>query len=264
MTSFYTVQEVLDGKRKHQRTKMEVDDRLPLRGFLLCPKFGKVLTGSASTGCRNKYYYYYCLSSCGCRFNVVKANELFVDELRKYVPRIEMIEVYKIILSREYKVQSKSKYENHKQLIERINQLNIILSKAKNLLISETIDAADYRLIKTETEDEIRRLEAKLSHDSVKHSDFDNMLENALNTFSHLDCLYLKSSMLHKREIISSIFPDKLVFDGINYRTTRINEAVQLIYNLDKGFRENKREQISHFPEMFPNVTPQRLELWTH
>ncbi len=125
------------------------------------------------------------------------------------------------------------------------------------------MDAADYRLIKTETEDDIRRLEAKLSHDSIKHSDFDSLLENALHIFSHLDCLYLKSSTVHKREIISSIFPDKLIFDGCNYRTTRINEAVQLIYNLDKGFRENKREHFSHFSEMFPKVTPQRLELWT-
>ncbi len=261
---FYTVQDVLDGRRKHQRTKMEVHDMLPLRGFLLCPKCGRVLTGSASRGCRKKYYYYHCLSSCGCRFNVVKANDLFVDELRKYVPRVEMIKIFKIIVSQEYKAQSKNKHENHKRVVEQINQLNTKLSKARNLLISETIDATDYRLIKTETEDEIRRWEAKLSQDPVKHSDFDNMLENALNSFSHLDCLYLKSSTLHKREIISSMFPDKLVFDGCNYRTTRINEAVQLIYNLDKGFRENKREQISDFSEMFPQVTPQRLELWTH
>ncbi|MEO7978051.1 zinc ribbon domain-containing protein [Flavobacterium sp.] len=41
---------------------------LPLRGYLLCPECGKLLTGSPSKG-RNQYYrYYHCASSCGVRF----------------------------------------------------------------------------------------------------------------------------------------------------------------------------------------------------
>jgi site-specific DNA recombinase len=32
------------------------------------------------------------------------------------------------------------------------------------------------------------------------------------------------------------IYPEKLVFNGFQYRTSRINEAVRLIYALDKGF----------------------------
>ena len=36
-----------------------------------------------------------------------------------------------------------------------------------------------------------------------------------------------------KREIIGSIYPEKLTFDGNEVRTVRINEAVRLIYSLD-------------------------------
>jgi hypothetical protein len=39
--------------------------------------------------------------------DVAKANELFVFELKKYVPRLEMMELYKMVLSQEFKVQTK-------------------------------------------------------------------------------------------------------------------------------------------------------------
>jgi hypothetical protein len=43
--------------------------------------------------------------------------------------------------------------------------------------------------------------------------------------------------------IIGSIYPEKLTFDGFQYRTTRVNEAVELIYALDKGFTKNETGQ---------------------
>ncbi len=52
---FYYVQDVLNGRKKAMPLKMEVDELWPLRGFLLCPKCGKMLTGSASKG-RSRYY----------------------------------------------------------------------------------------------------------------------------------------------------------------------------------------------------------------
>ena len=64
------------------------------------------------------------------------------------MPRVEMTEVYKLILKEEFKAQSKNKLEGRKQLIQQINQLDNTLSKGRNLLLNEVIDAADYRLIK--------------------------------------------------------------------------------------------------------------------
>lgn len=46
-----------------------------------------------------------------------------------------------------------------------------------------------------------------------------------------------------KREIIGSIYPEKIVFDGDNFRTARFNEVVQLIYTLGNGFSEKEKGQ---------------------
>ncbi|HXB08011.1 MAG TPA: recombinase family protein, partial [Puia sp.] len=47
---FYEVQAVLNGRRRTYRTRMTVDEQIPLRGFLLCPRCGRNLSASASTG----------------------------------------------------------------------------------------------------------------------------------------------------------------------------------------------------------------------
>jgi hypothetical protein len=48
-----------------------------------------------------------------------------------------------------------------------------------------------------------------------------------------------------KRKIIGSIFPEKLVFDGFTCRTARMNEATELIFNVDKAFRKIKTGEIA-------------------
>lgn len=72
---FYAVQDVLNGKKRHARlgTSIGTQEAFPLRGFLLCPECGRVLTASASKGRSNLYYYYHCISSCGCRFKASNA-----------------------------------------------------------------------------------------------------------------------------------------------------------------------------------------------
>jgi site-specific DNA recombinase len=46
-----------------------------------------------------------------------------------------------------------------------------------------------------------------------------------------------------KRVIIGSIYPEKLTFDGFKYRTTRVNEAVELIYMLTKVSAKKKQDK---------------------
>jgi site-specific DNA recombinase len=69
------------------------------------------------------------------------------------------------------------------------------------------------------------------------------LVNKAITKLSSLDELYEKADNKEKREIIGSIYPEKLVFDGFNYRTARLNEAVELIYKLGDGFSENQNGQ---------------------
>ncbi len=78
---------------------------------------------------------------------------------------------------------------------------------------------------------------------SKQSSNIEPLLNQAISKLSSLDELYEKADNKEKREIIGSIYPEKLTFDGFHYRTSRLNEAVELIYKLGEGFSENENGQ---------------------
>ncbi len=86
------------------------------------------------------------------------------------------------------------------------------------------------------------------------------MLSYRRTIWLSLDELYEKANNKDKREIIGSIFPEKLTFDGNNYRTTRLNEAVALIYSVDKASSKNKNGQNHQNFELSNLVTPPGFE----
>jgi hypothetical protein len=96
------------------------------------------------------------------------------------------------------------------------------------------IEADDYRIIKSESEEKIHRLEAKLTASITETTDIEPLLNKAISNISQLDVLHSNGSITQKRKIISSMFPEKLTFDGSQYRTNRINETFNLISLINK------------------------------
>jgi hypothetical protein len=71
-----------------------------------------------------------------------------------------------------------------------------------------------------------------------------------------LDVLYESGTVKEKREIIGSMFPDNLTFDGLEHRTTRINEAARLIYFIDNELRIKKNGTNNDFSCLSHQVIP--------
>ena len=81
-----------------------------------------------------------------------------------------------------------------------------------------------------------------MSNLSDKHFEINSLLQNALKRLSNLDLLYEKGTMEEKRQIISSTFPENIVFDGKTCRTPRVNTALLLIYQKKKELELKKNE----------------------
>lgn len=126
---YYQVQDVLDGRKRGQyKLKVASNATLPLRGFLICPTCGKVLTGSASKGHAKHYSYYHCFAGCKFRNRADAINQQFVYELKKYIPRPEMAELYKIVLQEAWHSQTAHLLDDRKQLLKQIKELEDKLS----------------------------------------------------------------------------------------------------------------------------------------
>jgi site-specific DNA recombinase len=240
---FYEVQDVLDGRGRRYKVKAVANESLPLRGFLVCPKCSKLLSGSASKG-RYKYYpYYHCVGECTCRFRAENINNLFVQELKKYIPRPELKDLYRISLTKAFYSQSSQSQGSRKELVEQIKEQENRLARAQELLLSEQIEPTDYRTMKEVCAEKLNKLQVKLASLSTYTGSIDILLKDGLDTLFQLDRIYEKGSIDVKRQVIGSIYPEKLSFDGEHLRTTRINEAVRIIYAMGKDLPGNEKGQ---------------------
>ena len=252
---FYQVQNELDGKRRIYVSKKRTLD-YPMRGHLICPYCGRLLTGSSSQGRTKKYFYYHCKLPCKARFHTDEVHDLFAKELRKFIPRPGMPEVYTEVISSLYRSQTKGQREDLKLIRQELEVVNTRLVKARNRLLDDELDAADYRAIKSECEKKITELESRLLNSNTPDTNIEALLRKAIEALTHLDRLWEEATAETKRQIIGSIFPEKLVFDGERFQTTRLNEGARLIYLLNEGCSENENGQREDFSTLSSSVTP--------
>jgi site-specific DNA recombinase len=257
---FYDVQDILDGRKKKRRTTLTVDPELPLRGYLICPKCGRILTGSASKGRNQHYYYYHCRLGCTFREKAPEVNEIIVDEIRKYVRPLPFLELYKEVIVSVFKNKTRHERGDVSQLRKELEEANERLTKARNLLIGGDLDPDDYRTIKIETEERINRLEAKLTTGIKGTASVEPLLDKAISHISQLATLYEEGTTARKRKIIGSIFPEKLTYDGIECRTTRINEGLRLMLLFYKALDSKKKGANQKFSDLSQDVTETGFE----
>jgi site-specific DNA recombinase len=131
-------------------------------------------------------------------------------------------------------------------------------------LLAGDIEGDDYRTIKSESEEKIHRLEAKLTAFVTETTDIEPLLNKAISNISQLDVLYANGSITQKRRIISSMFPEKLTFDGFQYRTNRLNEAINLMCLIHNKLEGKKNGTSPLFSDLSQEVIRLGLEPRTH
>ena len=237
---YYQVQDVLDGRKRNYRLKVVSNATLPLRGFIIRPKCGKILTGSASKGHTHYYSYYHCVGGCTSRFRADNVNQLFIRELKKYVPKPAMEALYKITLQEVWQEQTGHLHNNTKQLTTQIIELEDKLSYIRDLLASKRIEPAHFREMKSDYASKLEKLEAKFGTENNEPAEIKDLLNNGIKTLLSFYYIYENGDIEKKREIISSIYPEKITFNRFALRTNLINEMFQPIYSLDKDLSKNK------------------------
>ncbi len=264
---FYTAQDVLHGRKRNPKAaiKIAIREEFPLRNFLTCPKCGRLITASRSKGRTMYYNYYHCVSSCGWRYKAEDIHDAFMDELRKYKPTFAMLTIYKAVIIEEYKRSQSDKAFSKRDLLQQINEQNSRLAKARELLLADAIDSADYKAIKVECERKLNLLEAKIGNAATTpDEDIEALLDKALHNLAHIDERYEQSDIKGKRQIIGSIFPEKLQFENNAYRTAKVNEAVLMICTLEAALKEDKIKQTDDEVSLSNEVIPLGLEPKTH
>jgi site-specific DNA recombinase len=141
-----------------------------------------------------------------------------------------------------YKEQTKERQIEKTQLANQIKDYESQLAKARNLLMINQIEALDYRDIKSDYGTTLTKLKARFSGLNSDQDDIEKLLNQGIKNLYRLNSIYQNSKFVECRDLIGSIYPENLIYDGIGFRTTRINEAVQLMYLINRELDANKKE----------------------
>ncbi|WP_084498443.1 recombinase family protein [Pedobacter sp. V48] len=241
---FYKAMDILDKRKVSPRidaTAIDAADQIHLRGFLICPECGKLLSGSASKGRNAYYHYYHCYRGCPVRFKAEEVNKTLEIELEDYFIGKDYNNFYIQCILKAYRNLHQGDPDARHDIVTQVRELNAKLSHSRNLLASGTFDAEDYKIIKKDTEEKIRRLEAQIP-DLISA---EASLEKDLNVcFSNLKYGYRKyraGDSIAKRAIIGAVYPANLTYFSEGVRTAKVNDLNACIALINKELRGQKK-----------------------
>ncbi|MGY4539471.1 site-specific DNA recombinase [Mucilaginibacter sp. UYNi724] len=210
---FNKVQLVLNRKKRNRTTKIVSHEYLPLRGFLVCPKCGKMLTGSASKGMYGYYHYYHCYAACGVRFRAGDINEQLLADLSRYKLIVNITDLFKKIARGTFKEATAFKRLEVNRWSKRSEDLENRIVRAKELLLAGELDGSEYRSIKTEAETKITLLKEALAKNTDPMEPVNLLLKKHAGRLLNPVFLYERANMENKRKLLHFLFPAKLIYD---------------------------------------------------
>ena len=265
--TFDKVQEILDGKKKHTpKLTKPINPDLYLRKFLVCPICGHALTGSESKGNGGKYAYYHCChDGKHLRKRADEVNEGFARYVSCLTPNEEVLSLYKEVLTDVRNEQGRETRNKVEDLQKEVRRVEDMLNTLDDKLLSGTISDANYNRISQRYEKQISDLKQQIE---VMKNPNRNLIEPKLSysisLLDNMEGFFRDAPVKVKIKLLGSIFPEKIEFDGKNYRTNGYNKVLDLIYKQTKklrGLEKENEESFSTFPASVPRagVEPARV-----
>ena len=128
------------------------------------------------------------------------------------------------------------------------------INRLQDLYLDGSVSSDDYNLMRQRYFSEKVSIQGKLSEIKSLRSDIKSSLYKGIGVLSNIGDIYRKAKLNDKIRIISSIFPENLIFDGKKCRTPRINEVLCLILLIDNDGQNNKSGQISELLDLSAQV----------
>ena len=251
-TLFLTVQQELNKNHSRKRISIKLkDEKLPLRGILACSKCGEKLTGSRSRGRRgNLYAYYHCNHCSKERYRAEAVNDTLTEVMRGFKFKKANKLIHQALVSRLLKDDTKSRSNEVKKVQSEILKQEDRIQRLQNNLADGIIESEDYLSMKNRFRESKRNAEERLSTMQGDHTGKEELLRKAVHAIDKLGRVYSEANSTDKIKILGSIFPEMIEFDGIKCRTPKINEAILLCLNADKGFSQKKSGTIHNKLEL--------------
>jgi site-specific DNA recombinase len=239
---FQLVQDIITGRRKPAASFTRREE-FPLRGYLICSKCTRKLTGSASRGrTGTRYHYYHCDKGCKVRFPASALNQAFEKLLQDLQFDIEVKELYREILKDLYKDERQERKKTIDRLQADIDKNRQMIAKTQDLLAGGQISLAAYQEMNERYQSAITEA-SRRNAELERSGSLARVFDSTFNIVSNLQLFFQRASLEIKQMIIVSIFPGKLSFDGFTISKQGMNEVVQLLCGIGAAYEGNEKGQ---------------------
>lgn len=262
--TFYQVQNILSKRKKKSNRPIynSMREELPLRGLLYCSSCNGKMTGSPSRSQNGKQYFYYHCNHCKRdRISAINANKVIESILDDFKFSKGAETIYEMMVQKLLSGNERQAALKRKKLNAEIEQTTKRLEKLQDLYVDDKIDieayseAYDRYSLKRET------LKQELKGLQTGNSQYRTWLNKGVHLLKDLKEYYNRSSVKQKQKLLSSIFPENLFFEGNKCRTTRINDVLRFILQIDNMLGDKKRGQFSTKLKLSSRVESERIEL---
>ncbi len=262
-STFYKVQNILKkGKRKATAFQQE-QDNYSLKGSLVCPEYNHHMVAYKTTKPNGKEYSYYECQKCKIRHSVDKLHTEFVKYLSGLRINKEVLNLYLEMVKEELDKQDSDRMLNIRKLKEKISDLDKLLENMKYKLATNEVTSQVYGEVKATIERD--RLNALLQKEDIENQKplFKHYLEYAIKLLPQMANFFNNTNGEVRKLMVSSIFPEKIVFENNTYRTANPNSLLSLLSLNINDLRGAKSKKVGNKSDQSTLAPPPRLERGT-
>ncbi len=255
--TFDMVQEMHFGKKKAKpKVKKTSTDEFYLRDFLKCPYCGKKLTACYSRGNGGEYPYYKCVGCNKFNANATKANESFIEYIRTLKPNEEVLKLYAKVFAEIKSDRDKNINKEVANVILKKQHEEETLKKIDGDFANNRLSPENYNRIVSSIQSDIKGLDDDIYRlTTLNEKKVDVKFDYAMNLLSNMDKILTTAPLDAKINILGSMFPEKIVFDGKKHRTESYNKVLDVIFKDTSQLMAIKKEASDEKPEA-PSLVP--------
>ena len=215
------------------------------------------LTGAESRGNGGKYAYYNC---CHDAKHIRKRAEVVNEGFAKYVgslkPNETVLKLYENILEDVRKEQISDSLEEVELLKSKMQTFKNRIQRAKDLYLDGEMSKEEKDEAVSHNQKELYELQNKVDMlEMGNRSKIKPKLDCSISLINNMERYIMDAPVEAKIKLISSMFPQKIKFDGEKYRTNSYNQVLDLIYQETKQLREGNIQKKER-SELLSNSVP--------
>lgn len=254
---YMKVQDAFNEGKKNQKPRVDKTSApdLYLRRFLTCPCCGHGLTGGFSKGYNGtKYPYYQCCENYSHTgsLKAQEVNDAFAEYVASFVPNEQVIKLYDMVIDDIYKDKNSGNRKRIDSLQADIDTKQDKLYKVMDKYLDGDITKEEKTMYEQRLNKEIWNLTQQIDNlKAFTQENYNKKMGFSLNLMKNIGGYISQSPVNVRVKIISSIFPEKVLFDGKKYRTTSVNSVFRLICKQTNELRmpiDTKKEEPTRIP----------------